>query len=164
MERARAAAKQLAGVLMERLAEELDGGSPVDALTVCADEAQDLTAAQEAQGLHIRRVSLRTRNPANAPDPWEASQLDDLQAMHDRGELPDEVAVVTAGAGGDELRYLKPITVLDPCLLCHGGEHDLDPGVVEELSRRYPEDHATGYAAGDFRGAVSVRVALDPQK
>jgi hypothetical protein len=164
VEKARAAARQLAGVLMERLGEELDAGSPKDALTVCADEAQVLTTAQEGEGIHIRRVSLRTRNPNNAPDPWEMAQLEKLQALHDRGELPAEVAVVEASADGDELRYLKPITVLDPCLLCHGGEQDLDPAVVEELARRYPEDRATGYAAGDFRGAVSVRVTLDPQK
>jgi hypothetical protein len=32
------------------------------------------------------------------------------------------------------------------------------PDVRSLLAERYPEDRATGYAAGDFRGMVSVRV------
>ena len=36
------------------------------------------------------------------------------------------------------------------CLTCHGSE--LAPGVAEQISELYPEDHAIGFEAGDLRG------------
>jgi hypothetical protein len=42
------------------------------------------------------------------------------------------------------------------CLACHGQVSSLDPAVRAVLAERYPADRATGYRAGDLRGAVSV--------
>jgi hypothetical protein len=40
------------------------------------------------------------------------------------------------------------------CLQCHG--ENISPEVQAELARLYPEDKATGYSAGDIRGAFVV--------
>jgi hypothetical protein len=37
----------------------------------------------------------------------------------------------------------------------------MDPGVRRVLSERYPEDLATGYEAGDFRGVVRVSIPAE---
>lgn len=58
---------------------------------------------------------------------------------------------------------MKPLVVGGACLACHGPREDIDPDVREVLDRRYPEDEATGYATGDFRGAISVTVDLGEQ-
>jgi hypothetical protein len=40
------------------------------------------------------------------------------------------------------------------CLACHG--QTLAPGVAEVLAREYPRDAATGFSAGQLRGAFYV--------
>jgi hypothetical protein len=66
---------------------------------------------------------------------------------------------VTEG-GRETLRYLKPLVAGTMCLTCHGQKAAIPPGVQAVLAREYPDDRATGYSAGDVRGAVSVRVPL----
>jgi hypothetical protein len=45
------------------------------------------------------------------------------------------------------------------CLQCHGA--NIAPPVAAKLAELYPEDQATGFAAGDFRGLFWVE--LDPR-
>lgn len=44
------------------------------------------------------------------------------------------------------------------CVQCHGASDELAEGVADVLSEHYPEDEATGYSAGDFRGLIRVTV------
>lgn len=160
VERAREAGKALAGELMGRLAAELEAGGPAQAVQVCSEVAQEIAAAHSTAGLAVRRVSLKARNPADRPDDYERPQLERLEALHQSGELPDEVVELVQQEGRPVLRYLKPIRILPLCLQCHGDPADFDPAVRRLLDERYPEDEAVGYQAGDLRGAVSVQVEL----
>jgi hypothetical protein len=58
-------------------------------------------------------------------------------------------ATIVALPGG-RVGYAEPIRVQALCLTCHGG------AIPESMSARlddlYPEDRATGYEVGDFRG------------
>jgi len=45
-------------------------------------------------------------------------------------------------------------------LQCHGARDKLAPGVADALKELYPQDQATGYAVGDLRGAVSVKIPI----
>ncbi len=161
--RARQAADALAARLRGLLEPALQSGGPAGAVDACAEQAQAATREEAAKsGLSVRRVSLRYRNPADAPDDYERAALERLAAEMKTKGLPSEVAevVTPAGGGAAELRYLRPVVVAPHCLACHGQASDLAPGVAEVLARRFPGDLATGYAAGDLRGAVSVRVPL----
>ena len=71
------------------------------------------------------------------------------------GTKPQEIVETADGA----LRLLRPIVVAAPCLTCHGAPANIDPEVRRLLAERYPNDQATGYRTGDFRGAVWVRIA-----
>ena len=159
---ARTAADDLGARLRALLTAELARGGPQGAVEACAAQAQEATLEEATRhGVALRRVSLQYRNPADAPDEFERAALERLAAGARQGSLPAEVAQVTAGPdGGSELRYLRPIVLAAPCLGCHGKVEELAPGVAAILAQRYPGDLATGYAAGDLRGAVSVRVAL----
>lgn len=162
VERARAAADALTRDLMGTLAKTLSESGPGEAIRVCSEVAQEVAAEHSTGGVTVRRVSRKVRNPADRPDAYEAAQLERLAALHEEGALPAEVIEVVEGEEGRKtLRYLRPITLKPLCLQCHGASTELAPEVRSVLGERYPEDEATGYQAGDLRGAVSVTIPVE---
>jgi predicted RecA/RadA family phage recombinase len=158
LERAQAAAKAMGTELMGRLMKELSAGGPVQAVKVCSEVAPAIAAAHSKDGVQIRRVTAKARNPKSRPDAFEAERLARLEAAHAAGQpLADAVEWVEVG-GVRSLRLMRPIRVGTTCLTCHGDPATIDPEVKKLLAERYPEDEATGYREGDFRGAVSVIV------
>lgn len=164
--RARAAADSLGPVLMGKLLGALESGGPDAAITFCADSAQALTTRFTHDDVMIRRVGTRVRNPSNAPDSLERRILDYYSAERAAGRPMMEVREVarTADDGGWELRLLRPITVLERCTTCHGSTEQIPATTAALIDARYPDDKAVGYATGDLRGAISVRVALPPNR
>lgn len=152
--RAAEAAQRLGGELKQRLEVAMQGGGPEAAIAVCADYAQHITAAAQAEGVQVGRSSLRLRNPKNrAPDwvqAWLVAQGERAVAgLEPLREVEDGKA-----------RLLKPIGVEPLCVTCHGPADSLPPGVSALLKQRYPDDKAVGYTAGDLRGALWAEVAL----
>src|SRR5690606_1739057 len=135
---------------------------PEAALAVCADSAQVRTTRLNTDGVHIRRVGTRVRNPLNAPDPLETRVLAYLGDELAAGRLPGEYTEVarTGADGGWELRFFRPGVLQAGCTTCHGSDDRIPPAVKQVLSERYPQDEAVGYAAGELRGAVVVRVPM----
>jgi hypothetical protein len=160
VERARAAAAALTTDLRARLMEEMKAGGPAAAVKVCSEVAPSYAAKHSVDGLTVRRVSERWRNPADAPDVYETGKLRELAAGHAKGALPLESWEWVGEGAARRLRYLKPITIGGPCLACHGDAAAIKPEVAALLRERYPEDRATGYRDGDLRGAVSVVVSV----
>jgi len=160
LEQARQAASALGGELMKTLRHELSTGGTLEAVRVCSEIAPSIAAKHSHEGLEVRRVSLKPRNPANAPDAYEERKLSELESLRAQGELPKEISEVVEKDGRRTLRYLRPISIMPPCLKCHGNREKIDPQVLELLQRQYPDDPATGYDLGDLRGAISVSVDL----
>ena len=162
--RARQATMKLTGTLMGEVQSAMKAGGAPGAVRSCAEKAQALTAdVAEAEGVTLRRVTSRTRNPADAPDDWEAGVLARFADMKAKDALTpdaDHSEVITL-EGRTVLRYMKPITIKKPCLACHGDAASIAGEVRTELEARYPADQATGYADGDLRGAVSVIVPIE---
>jgi thiosulfate/3-mercaptopyruvate sulfurtransferase len=144
LERARGAAKALTGELAARLMKEMQSGGPVQALTVCSEVAQEIARTHSADGVSVRRVSLKVRNPLNRPDAFEAERLARLEAAHRSGAMPEELSEVVERDGGRALRLMRPITAGKLCLACHGDPAGFDPAVKAALAARYPDDAATG--------------------
>jgi mono/diheme cytochrome c family protein len=133
--------------LSARLLEELQKGGPAQAIAVCRDEAQALTAeTARAQGIRIGRTSHRLRNPGNAAPPW-AEHLVAAGAGSKAASV--EAAVVDLG---DRVGVVRPIATAAMCLQCHGPEERLSPEVRDFLGTAYPDDRAVGFAEGDLRG------------
>lgn len=158
---ARAASKDLAETLKGQLVAAIKSGGPASAINVCKTIAPNVTGdTAKKHALTIRRTSQKVRNPANAPDAFEARVLADFAAKIAAGTDPatlEHSETVTDG-GSKTFRYMKAIpTAAEPCLACHGS--DLKPEVKAEISKLYPDDKATGFKAGELRGAISVSQA-----
>lgn len=157
----RAACQALGSRLIAALGKALKEGGPAGAIGVCRDQAPALAAeVSKETGCTIRRTSLKIRNPKNAPDAWERHVLDTFAREAALGKDPAslEYAEVVHEEGVPVLRYMKAITVGEPCLACHG--QSLAPAVSAALSASYPGDKATGYKKGGLRGAFSVSKTL----
>lgn len=161
LSKARAAVAELAEALKGQLMAAIKAGGPASAVGMCRTIAPELPRSISAsRGLLVRRTALRLRNPANAPDSFERRVLEEFLATSKAGTpvatLEHSESVVDA-TGGRVLRYMKAITTAaDPCLACHGSA--IEPGVAAEIRKHYPEDQATGFAAGELRGAFSVTI------
>jgi len=154
---AKTAIQELASALQSELRSAIQDGGPVSAIEVCKTKAMPITQrVSDEQGLSVNRVSLKNRNPANAPNEWETAVLEDFERQRaegkDIGSLVWSDTVVVEG--GQEFRFMKAIPTGDICLLCHGAQ--LAPDVSRVLAELYPADKATGFAMGDIRGAFVV--------
>jgi hypothetical protein len=50
------------------------------------------------------------------------------------------------------LAATHPIRVGEMCLQCHGERAEIGEKTLARIEELYPEDSATGFAAGDLRG------------
>lgn len=110
--------------------------------------------------LDFSRTALGVRNPSSAPDDWERQQLETFNFLMDAGLDPDTFENTEIVQEGDEIvfRWLRPVRMIDTCLVCHGGE--IDPRIKLLLAQEYPLDEASGYSEGQIGGAYSVRKVL----
>lgn len=153
---ARAAMGEVRDRLMAELTAAMADG-PAAAIRVCRDAAPEIHAAVgEETGWTIRRTSLKVRNPANAPDADERAVLLSFASRAAAGQdLASLRSVRLLSRGGGEIVHvMQAIPAQEPCLACHG--RDIDPEVRAAIDALYPEDRATGFAAGDIRGAFSL--------
>ncbi len=158
---ARAAAAGLTGEIRGLLVAEMQKGGAAGAVSACAAGAQAKTAEYRGRtGADIRRVSLRHRNAANAPDGYERGVLESFDRLPAEARAAAEHWAVVREGGSDTLRYLKPVVTNALCLACHGAREAIPEPVRRALDAAYPGDRATGFAIGDVRGAISVRVPL----
>jgi hypothetical protein len=161
LRRARGAADALGGELMKRLLHELSEAGPLGALRVCSEIAPSVAASHSGEGLSVRRVSVKARNPAGSPDDFERAKLEELDVLHRAEELPAEIVEVVEENDRRVLRYMRPIVIRRPCLQCHGHPATMDGEVLALIDKLYPEDRARGYENRDLRGAISAVVELD---
>ncbi|MCS7044557.1 MAG: DUF3365 domain-containing protein [Bryobacteraceae bacterium] len=161
-QRAAQAARELGQVLMELLGQEMARGGYEGAVRACSETAQIVTEEfAHERGLEIRRVSLKARNPKDQPDEWEAARLREWEKTYRPGQPPEEIFEIVEEDGRRYARYMKPIVVQAMCLGCHGPREKMSEEVRSLLDERYPRDRATGYKAGDLRGAFTVTIRLD---
>jgi hypothetical protein len=161
--KAREAIKGLAEGLKEKLVGAMTAGGPVAALGVCKTDAPKIAAERSAAaGMTVGRTALKVRNGDNAPTDTERKVLEqfvkDIASGADAMKL--EHAAIVEDGGKTSFLYMKPImTAGKPCLACHGSE--MDPAVSAKIKELYPNDQATGFNAGDLRGAFVVKSKID---
>jgi hypothetical protein len=138
---------------------------PVGAISICNEKAPQLLQEMRQQtGWDIRRVSLKTRNETTGtPDAWEARQLAEFNIRVANGAKPEtlEVGEIVTGADGKRsYRYMKALPVAEVCQTCHGAADSFSGDLKAALAKDYPRDRATGYTAGEVRGALTVKRPL----
>jgi len=155
-------AAALLRTLVGRLTSAMETGDVVEAVDLCSNQAIPLTRMVEAEvggSFHLKRTSFRYRNPDNAPDEAErAALLYFERTIESDGQAPSSYV---QRVSDEEFRFYRPLFVGEMCLRCHGDPETMEPEVLRALEQRYPEDLATGYEAGAFRGLVRVSVPSD---
>jgi len=154
---AKVAIKEFAGALQTELKTAMQAGGPVAAIAVCNVRAMPITEKIAAEkGMQLSRVSLKNRNPVNAPNDWQTTVLEAFEKQKAAGkDIAGLAWSETVNAGdGQEFRFMKAIPTGAVCLNCHGT--DIAPEVNRTLADLYPEDRATGFSEGDIRGAFVV--------
>ena len=157
----RGIAGELLGQLGQKLKAAMSTDGPVAAVSVCKEAApsiaRQLSIANDAK---VTRVGTRVRNHnMGIPNAWQKEALTQFETRLSQGEKAADIEYWQVGDNSDgkrELRYAKAIAVQPQCLGCHGSAQDIAAPLAEKLRLEYPNDQATGYSAGQLRGAVVV--------
>lgn len=149
--------QNLKATLMKAIQED----GPVAAIAICNSDAPAIALEiSQQKGWSIARTSLKLRNPANAPDDWERSVLNDFEVRKLQGESPVNIEhnEIIDIDGKKVFRYMKAIPTDGGCLVCHG--EAVKGALGEEIKRLYPQDQAIGFRVGDIRGAFTIAQPL----
>lgn len=162
---ARTAVGQFARSLGGELKKTMGSEGPAAAIAVCRDVAPRIAGEMSREnGWRVTRVSDRPRNAMlGMADAWELETLETFSARADKGEAlkgMNHSEVVTEG-GKRYYRYMQAIGMQPLCLTCHGAADNLPESIRTALETDYPYDQATGYKAGELRGAFSIKQPLD---
>lgn len=156
------AAKTLVTTLKSELISAIEAGGPVEAIGICKNRAMFLTdslAKASPQVINIRRTSFNYRNPVNAPDEVDGEVLRVYENAINAGKTPPQFQVREISEQGKLVwRYYHPMTVQAVCQTCHGSVDEMPEALRSTLTAYYPDDRATGYTAGDFRGVIRVTI------
>ncbi|MBH0202364.1 MAG: DUF3365 domain-containing protein [Nitrospira sp.] len=130
-------------------------------IKVCAELAPEIAGRlSRTHGWRVTRVGTRVRNPLlGMPDAWEQQVLSEFAERAGKGEaFPGMTrSELVTEPGGQYYRFMKAIAVQPQCLLCHGPSDQISDEIRTVLKNQYPFDAATGYKAGELRGAVSIK-------
>lgn len=150
--------------LAGKLLAEINANGAESAIGVCKTMAPNAAAELSVkQGAKISRVSLRPRNPVlGHADAWEQKVLIDFDQRAAKGEKPEtlEHFETVDEPAGRYFRYMKALPVQPLCLNCHGAPEAIPQGIRARLAAEYPGDRATGYRAGEIRGAITIKRAI----
>ncbi len=145
-----------AQTLKSKLISAMQAGGPTQAVLVCSEESQKIAKDISASsGWHVKRVSLKARNPLAKPDAWESEILTEWQKT--LSEKAD-TNLLKVSIQEDQVRVMKGIQTDGLCLTCHGT--NIDAKLSEQIKQIYPNDQAVGYEMGALRGAFSLTKKL----
>ena len=157
IDEAKAAIKTFAGALQVELKTAMQDGGPIAAISVCNTRALPISELiSDEKGMALSRVSLKNRNPGNAPNDWQEAVLLNFEVQKAEGKNVSDLAwsETVNTENGSEFRFMKAIPTGSVCLACHGTALSLE--IEQKLAELYPGDKATGFSEGDIRGAFVV--------
>lgn len=154
LQESRRIVQQFSEQLQSELFRAMAGDGPSTAVQVCRERAPEIADALAREtGARVGRTSLKVRNPQNLPEPWQRRALLAFEEAG-AGAPPERLErFESAPEAGVAARYMKAIVTKPMCLACHGEPAE---SVKTALDENYPHDRATGYGAGEIRGAFHV--------
>jgi len=163
----RAIGDQASDILLSELKSRLIGAvqqsGPAGAIDACKLDAMTLTKKASTLSnitVKVKRTTNKYRNPINAPDKWDKEALSFFESKEDVRDYFPEFYVQKIDQNGEtHFRYYKPLKMYQMCLKCHGNK--IKDDVQLRINELYPNDLATGYSKGDFRGAIRVDIAKE---
>lgn len=143
--------------LLQTLLKKVETEGIVGTLEYCNLNALPLIdSLSTAHKTSIRRVSNKWRNPKDAPTADEQDFMDAYAYTVEQGQSPREEVFMEDNA--TQVIYTRPIMLgAGLCLQCHGQEDkDIAPETLAKIKTLYPDDKATGYQLGEWRGIWKV--------
>lgn len=122
---------------------------PYETVSICHLKAPHLAEGDHGEDYEVGRTSDKIRNKNNNPKEWIKDILDEYAKT--TMEKPKEAQVY---AIKEKFVYVEPIYVKTVCLKCHG---ELSGSVKKKIETLYPNDMATGYKVGEFRGLFYIK-------
>lgn len=141
--------------LSGKLQKSMKEGGVSNAVEYCNVAALPLVdSLSQIHNAHIRRTSLKIRNPEDKPTPQELIQL---QAYEKQSQAGEKLKPLVTEIAPNTVAFYAPIHMMPVCEKCHGkvGSTLLEKD-YELIQKHYPEDQAIGYVSGDFRGMWSI--------
>lgn len=126
-----------------------------EAINFCNIEALELTdSVSKAEGVTIKRVAKKYRNPMNETSP-EESKIYKQYVMEWLTGVP-LISKIAIGNDGHPV-YYKPIIISKKCLMCHGkpGEN-MPSNISDRIAELYPDDKAINFEDGHPRGMWAI--------
>lgn len=120
------------------------GFLPAHAASLISDDFQKRTT----QGMSVRNISDRNRNPHNAPHPYERDAIEYFKKHRDAKELFQEIRINNKTS----YFYAVPLKIEPYCLMCHGKRED----APDFIRRTYTSGY--NYKVGDIRGITGITV------
>lgn len=155
LEKGKAVAEATFAELSSKLATAIGEKGISGAIEYCNLAAMPLVdSLSAANNATIRRTSLRTRNPDNAPSNWERGILSSYEASYQAGQ---PMQPIVKGLDEHTVAFAAPIVMKPLCLKCHG-EIGTDIAAPDYLTikKLYPNDEAFGFADQQLRGMWSI--------
>ena len=131
-----------------------DGGLE-HAIEFCNIEAINITdSLSKAEGVSIRRIAQKYRNPKNKPTDVE-SKIFKQYIMDYLSSVPLKSRLAVNHKGNPV--YYKPIVTNNMCLSCHGTTGETMPlDLTTKITDLYPEDKAIDFKSGQPRGMWAI--------
>ncbi|EON77353.1 cytochrome c family protein, putative [Lunatimonas lonarensis] len=145
--------------LVETLQKVIADRGLAGAVDFCHAEALPITKeVAEKHRVAVKRVSLKNRNPANAPNDMEKNLLEAY--AYNLAQGMENQPNIQKLDNGEVLLYTKAIVIPGGiCLSCHGDPgSEIEESTLAKISEKYPHDKATGYKAGELRGMWSIAI------
>lgn len=140
--------------LQNELKAGIEKGGVHGAVSFCKIKSSELETKAGLEGMTVKRISDKPRNPDHSPDDWEISVLQSWKAKLDNRE---KITIASTTTPDGKFRVMQPILIKNSmCLSCHGDPKTMQPPTLEILNKLYPKDKAKGYAMHDLRGAFSA--------
>jgi hypothetical protein len=145
--------------LGKNLKKHMKAEGPIGAAKFCNAEAFSLTESvdkKSGEDVSVKRISLKNRNAANAPQGSEKTVMQALETLQNSHVILPKFLIERVDAS--TVKYYKPLVInKGVCLKCHG-DIAKNPELSKFISSHYPDDKATHYKMGDLRGAIVVTI------
>jgi len=157
---AKSAIMKMGKTLKSNMKKNMKQGGAIQAAQFCTQKATKLETKINStfrDGLSVKRVSLKYRNPANKPTADEKAVLAKIQNdLQNNRKVPK---MIVKQLSANSYKVYKPIFIAKKvCLKCHGDITTLSKGAYKVIKSKYPHDKAVGYQIGDLRGAFVVSI------
>lgn len=141
--------------LMKNLSEQMSKKGPLEAISFCHDNVIPIArsaAKERINKFEFGRTSHKIRNEKNAPQSWAVPYIKEFQGKF-QGDMKKDFIIHRLE--NSKRVYLSPLYVQAQCLTCHG--ENVSPELDKKIKSLYPNDKATGFKIGEFRGFIWVK-------